>query len=215
MANAWVVNMLVDTQAMEGIPGKGTWERPVTVEDPWHDCVQMTAVSDEPSDGIILGTGNGSIELAARSGGTIKWAVSEVDFTHGNYRGLAIYSCRLAKERTAYGVARVIEERTNCIVTTLGLTTILNGFNASDEPKGEYLKPTSADVSIPQTLMRSSAVSRSNSTPGSNESQDKDTLLRIRCHLRMLLIDTEDIQRPKVIKYLEIVPSIVLTWRHL
>jgi len=185
VAKTWVINVQVNTQYMKNLPGTGTWESPIEAENSWYNHVQIAAVSDHLADGIVVGDGD-SLKLRVGKEDTIKWIVSEVNSFYDNYISVCMYG--LYQEGKWGPKLR----RPNSIVTKVGFTAMLNGFNAENEPQDQHLKCTVADISIPQTTLRTAATS-------------KDS----KYHIRFLLVNIEDPKNPIVMKYLEVTSSIL------
>lgn len=180
----WIINVQVNTQYMNSIAGTGTWEAPIGAGQYWLDNVRMAAVSDNPADGIIVGKGD-DFTLTVGKDDTIKWIVSEVDPTYLNYRSVCMYGFKQGSNWDSNLMPPSTE------VAEAGFVAMLNGFNAEHAPQGKYIECTQADISIPKTTVRASAQSCS-----------------IQYYMKFLLVDIEDSSNPRVLKYLQVDPTI-------
>ena len=185
MAKTWIINVQINTQFVEGLKGMGTWKRPIKARVNRSNNVRMAAVSDDLADGIVTGTVD-NLTLNVRKGDTIKWIVSEVNSNYLNYRSVVMYDfCKGGKWGPNGGRSASITSN----VARVGFTVIHNCFNAENEPQDKYLEYSSSQILIPEITVRKK-VSKS------------------KYHIRLLLVNIGDSQKPIVMKYLEVTPSI-------
>ncbi len=184
MAKVWTINVQVNTLFLNSISGSGSWNSPVGSGTYWRNNVRMTAVSDNPDDAITVGDGD-SFQLTVGKDDKIRWVVSEVNPVYNNHRSVCMYGFSQGSNWDANLTPP------NTVITEAAFSSILNGFNAPEQPGGNFLKASTSDISIPETTVRASA-----------ENSD------ISYYMRLLLLDISDIHSPKILKFLQVDPTI-------
>lgn len=189
MDKKWFVNLQINTQFLETLKGTGTWENPIGAKVNWSNNLRIAAVSDDPSDGIVVDT-EANLTLNARKDDyiTILWILSEVNPLFLDYRSVVMYNFHINGGATI----PINESRySDTHVTNSEFTAICNSFNAEYEPQGTYLKCSQSVISIPQTTVKANAKTSS-----------------ITCQMKLLLVNIEDSTNPKILKYLQVAPTI-------
>lgn len=184
MAKTWTINVQVNTLYVANLRGKGDWKNPIASHQYWRNNVRMTAVSDDPSDGIQVGTGD-DFSLTVGAGDIIKWITSEVNPMYRNHRSICMYGFKQGENWREHLTDP------NTVNHEAGFVAITHGFNDDDEPRKKYIKTSTADISVAQTEVRAHASSAS-----------------IRYYMKLLLVDTSSLKDPKVLKYLQVDPII-------
>lgn len=185
MEKKWFVNVKINTQFLEKLEGQSTWKKPIDAGVNWSNNLQILAVSDDPADGIVVGThANLTLNAGKDDTLTIRWLISEVNPLFLDYRGVVMYNFSKKDEPTTPIIT--ITPKDNA-AAQVGCTAILNGFNAESEPQDTYLKCTQTGISIPQTTVRANAKT-SNLT----------------YNMKLLLVNIEDINNPKVLKHIQV-----------
>ncbi|AOT10915.1 hypothetical protein [Pseudoalteromonas luteoviolacea] len=184
MAKVWTINVQVNTLYMSQLSGTGTWENPIGRGQYFNDNVRMTAVSNDPSDNVHVGNDNDFV-LTVGADDQIRWQISEMNPIFGNHRSVVMYGFAKGdnwdNNLTPPGLDPV--EVTSAV--------LLNGFDATSQPSGEFLRTDNVDSSVPHTTVRAKAKSAT-----------------INYHMKVLLLDTSDIENPTISKYIQIDPKI-------
>jgi hypothetical protein len=187
MAKVWTINVQVNTGYMKNLSGTGTWQAPIGGGQYWRDNVRMSAVSDDVSDTITVGTGD-SFGLTVGKDDTIRWVVSEVNPMYLNRVSVVMYGF---EQGTNWDASLTPPSADQVEIASMSL---LNGFNAESQPAGDkWWSADVADISLPKTTVRSRAVPST-----------------ITYHMKFILVDITDITRPKALNYVKIDPTITI-----
>lgn len=187
MSKTWTINVQVYAEYINTLSGTGTWQSPIGGGQYWSNNVRMAAVSDNPSDGITVGTGD-SFDLTVGKDDKIQWVVSEVNPLYLSGVSVAMYGFQQGDNWDANLTPPSVDQ------VEIASVSLLNGFNAEYQPQGDkWLRSTTADMSMPSTRVRAGAKSSV-----------------ITYHIKLILVDVKDISKPKPLKYVQIDPTITI-----
>ncbi len=177
LAKRWTINVQVNTLALTKLKQTGTWERPLSNSFFWGDNIHITAISNNPNDGIIYGKAD-NFRIKVNPGDEITWVVSEVNPCYVNKRAVCSYGFMegVNWESSFTPVTELLEEA--------AFIEMMTGFDATHEPNHKWLAYKNASIAIPKCFVRSDAVSA-----------------RIHYQLKLSLVDIIDKWHPIPLNY--------------
>lgn len=186
MSKIWTINVQIDTRYALKWSGKGSWDSPLGSHEYWGDHVRMTAVNDKNND-VIVGNDR-DFSLSVNQEDEIRWIVSEIDPLFSNHLSMCMYGFK-----TADSTWQDYFHNPSIIENSMAITATTKIAIGGEEPTGDFLKTTLADISYPQTI------ARVGSTGG-----------EVNYHMKFLLVDISNPESPEIMKYLQVDPVLKL-----
>ncbi len=186
----WTINLQVNSQKLKdyNFGGSGTWENPVGggLTDFWKQNTAITITSSK--DAIPRVFQGYTFDLEVNQQDTIRWVISEMSPLVTENFGVTMYGFKMGSNWDK------VLTNPNAQQKELGMLSVIRRFNDPKAPDVDWLKINGGLMTFPSAHVLRGA-----------ESNQK-----VYYYMRLALVDTSDTTAPKVLKFLQIDPTITV-----